>query len=344
MKVAYMKEKMHIEVRDDAQIPEPKEGEVLVKIEACGICGSDVHFYKDGRVGDVMAPEDFVLGHEVAGVVTKVGEGVKDLRAGDRVALEPGYPCGKCEYCMSGRYNLCPDVVFFADPPVEGALKEYVAHPAQMCFKLPENMTTEEGALIEPLAVGLHATGLGNVGLGDEVLILGGGCIGLVTLLSAKARGASQIVVVDLYEKRLNMAKQLGTTDVIQAGTENVEERIGELFNGKGADIVFETAGAIPTIQQTPYFVKKGGTIVLVGMAAESMAEYNFSQAMKKEITIKTVFRYRNLYPTAIAAVSSGSIDVKQIVTHRFTFDESDKAFRTVVEDAKNVIKGVIQF
>ena len=344
MKVAYMKEKMHIEVRDDAQIPEPKAGEVLVKIEACGICGSDVHFYKDGRVGDVMAPEDFVLGHEVAGVVTKVGEGVKDLRAGDRVALEPGYPCGKCEYCMSGRYNLCPDVVFFADPPVEGALKEYVAHPAQMCFKLPENMTTEEGALIEPLAVGLHATGLGNVGLGDEVLILGGGCIGLVTLLSAKARGASKIVVVDLYEKRLNMAKQLGATDVIQAGTENVEERIGELFNGKGADIVFETAGAIPTIQQTPYFVKKGGTIVLVGMAAESMAEYNFSQAMKKEITIKTVFRYRNLYPTAIAAVSSGSIDVKQIVTHRFTFDESDKAFRTVVEDAKNVIKGVIQF
>ncbi|HIR76689.1 MAG TPA: NAD(P)-dependent alcohol dehydrogenase [Candidatus Choladousia intestinipullorum] len=344
MKVAYMKEKMHIEVRDDAQIPEPKEGEVLVKIEACGICGSDVHFYKDGRVGDVMAPEDFVLGHEVAGVVTKVGEGVKDLKEGDRVALEPGYPCGKCEYCMSGRYNLCPDVVFFADPPVEGALKEYVAHPAQMCFKLPENMTTEEGALIEPLAVGLHATGLGNVGLGDEVLILGGGCIGLVTLLSAKARGASKIVVVDLYEKRLNMAKQLGATDVIQAGTENVEERIGELFNGKGADIVFETAGAIPTIQQTPYFVKKGGTIVLVGMAAESMAEYNFSQAMKKEITIKTVFRYRNLYPTAIAAVSSGSIDVKQIVTHRFTFDESDKAFRTVVEDAKNVIKGVIQF
>ena len=344
MKVAYMKEKMHIEVRDDAQIPEPKAGEVLVKIEACGICGSDVHFYKDGRVGDVMAPEDFVLGHEVAGVVTKVGEGVKDLRAGDRVALEPGYPCGKCEYCMSGRYNLCPDVVFFADPPVEGALKEYVAHPAQMCFKLPENMTTEEGALIEPLAVGLHATGLGNVGLGDEVLILGGGCIGLVTLLSAKARGASQIVVVDLYEKRLNMAKQLGATDVIQAGTENVEERIEELFNGKGADIVFETAGAIPTIQQTPYFVKKGGTIVLVGMAAESMAEYNFSQAMKKEITIKTVYRYRNLYPTAIAAVSSGSIDVKQIVTHRFTFDESDKAFRTVVEDAKNVIKGVIQF
>ena len=344
MKVAYMKEKMKIVVRDDAEIPKILPGQVLVKIEACGICGSDVHFYKDGRVGNVKAPEDFVLGHEVAGTVTEVGEGVKELRVGDRVALEPGYPCGKCEYCRSGRYNLCPDVVFFADPPVEGALKEYVAHPAEMCFKLPDNMTTEEGALVEPLAVGLHATSLGSVGLGDEILILGGGCIGLVTLLSAKARGASKIVVVDLYKKRLDMARKMGASEVIQAGVEDVEARVKEIFKGKGAEIVFETAGSIPTIQQTPYFVKKGGTIVLVGMAAESMAEFNFSQAMKKEITIKTVFRYRNLYPTAIAAVSSGSIDVKQIVTHRFTFDETDKAFRTVVEDAQNVIKGVIQF
>ena len=344
MKVAYLKEAMKIVVKDDAKIPEISDDQVLVKMEYCGVCGSDVHFYKDGRVGDVAAPPDFVLGHEVAGEVVKIGAAVKNLKVGDKVALEPGYACGKCEYCKTGRYNLCPNVIFFADPPVQGALKEYVAHPAEMCFKLPENMSTEEGALVEPLAVGLHATALGGVGLGSDVLILGGGCIGLVTLLSAKARGASRIVVVDLYEKRLNMAKEMGATEVINAQKENVAERVEELFDGKGVDFVFETAGAIATIQQTPYYVKKGGTIVLVGMAAESMANYNFSQAMVKEITIKTVFRYRNLYPTAIAAISSGSIDVKKIVTNRFTFDESDLAFSTVVHDAQNVIKAVIKF
>ena len=344
MKVAYLKEAMKIVVKDDAKIPEISDDQVLVKMEYCGVCGSDVHFYKDGRVGDVAAPPDFVLGHEVAGEVVKIGAAVKNLKVGDKVALEPGYACGKCEYCKTGRYNLCPNVIFFADPPVQGALKEYVAHPADMCFKLPENMSTEEGALVEQLAVGLHATALGGVGLGSDVLILGGGCIGLVTLLSAKARGASRIVVVDLYEKRLNMAKEMGATEVINAQKENVAERVEELLDGKGVDFVFETAGAIATIQQTPYYVKKGGTIVLVGMAAESMANYNFSQAMVKEITIKTVFRYRNLYPTAIAAISSGSIDVKKIVTNRFTFDESDLAFSTVVHDAQNVIKAVIKF
>ena len=344
MTVPYLKEAMKIVVKDDAKIPEISDDQVLVKMEYCGVCGSDVHFYKDGRVGDVAAPPDFVLGHEVAGEVVKIGAAVKNLKVGDKVALEPGYACGKCEYCKTGRYNLCPNVIFFADPPVQGALKEYVAHPADMCFKLPENMSTEEGALVEPLAVGLHATALGGVGLGSDVLILGGGCIGLVTLLSAKARGASRIVVVDLYEKRLNMAKEMVATEVINAQKENVAERVEELFDGKGVDFVFETAGAIATIQQTPYYVKKGGTIVLVGMAAESMANYNFSQAMVKEITIKTVFRYRNLYPTAIAAISSGSIDVKKIVTNRFTFDESDLAFSTVVHDAQNVIKAVIKF
>ena len=344
MKVAYLKEAMKIVVKDDAKIPEISDDQVLVKMEYCGVCGSDVHFYKDGRVGDVAAPPDFVLGHEVAGEVVKIGAAVKNLKVGDKVALEPGYACGKCEYCKTGRYNLCPNVIFFADPPVQGALKEYVAHPADMCFKLPENMSTEEGAVVEPLAVGLHATALGGVGLGSDVLILGGGCIGLVTLLSAKARGASRIVVVDLYEKRLNMAKEMGATEVINAQKENVAERVEELFDGKGVYFVFEKAGAIAKIQQTPYYVKKGGTIVLVGMAAESMANYNFSQAMVKEITIKTVFRYRNLYPTAIAAISSGSIDVKKIVTNRFTFDESDLAFSTVVHDAQNVIKAVIKF
>ncbi len=344
MKAAYLTEKMKIVVRDDREIPVPSQGQVLVKMEYCGVCGSDVHFYKEGKVGDTPAPKDFILGHEVAGTITALGEGVTGLQVGDRVALEPGYTCGKCEFCKTGRYNLCPDVQFFAAPPVQGALQEYVVHPADMCFKLPENVSTEEGALVEPLAVGMHAASQANVTLGNSVLILGSGCIGLVTMLSAKARGASKLVVVDLFQKRLDMAKKLGATEVINAKEENVADRVREIFGPLGADIVFETAGAIPTIQQTPFYVKPGGTICLVGMAAESMANYNFNQIMMKEVTIKSVFRYRNLYPSAIAAIASGAIDVKQIVTHRFTFDESDQAFHNAVVNAQDEIKEVIQF
>lgn len=343
MKAGYLTRKRHIEIRDDREIPRPGKGEVLVKMEYSGVCGSDVHFYKDGRVGDVMAPDDFILGHEVSGSVVEVGEGVTELAVGDRVALEPGYACGKCEYCKTGRYNLCNHVVFFADPPVAGALQEYVVHPADYCFKLPDNVSTEEGALVEPLAVGMHAAAQANVTIGNSVLILGSGTIGLVTLLAAKARGAAKIIVVDLYQKRLEMAKKMGASDVIHAAEEDVRQRVEELL-GEGADIVFETAGSITTIAQTPFLVKKGGTICLVGMAAESMVHYNFSQIMKKEATIKSVFRYRNLYPASIAAISSGAIDIKQIVTARYIFDESDAAFNAAVENAANEIKIIIKY
>lgn len=343
MKAGYLVNKRHIEIRDDREIPKPGFGEVLVRMEYSGVCGSDVHFYKDGRVGDVEAPKDFILGHEVSGTIAEVGEGVRNLVVGDRVALEPGYACGKCEYCKTGRYNLCKSVIFFADPPVAGALQEYVIHPADYCFKLPENVTTEEGALVEPLAVGMHAAAQANVTIGNSVLILGCGTIGLVTLLAAKARGAANIVVVDLYQKRLEMAKKMGASAVINAKEEKVEEKVQELL-GDGADIVFETAGSIHTIAQTPFLVKKGGTICLVGMAAESMVNYNFSQIMKKEATIKTVFRYRNLYPASIAAISSGTIDIKQIITARYSFDESDAAFNAAVENAADEIKIVIKY
>ena len=335
---------MHMEIRDDMPMPKLEPGKVIVKMEYCGVCGSDVHYYKDGHVGDVVAPDNFILGHEVAGTVVEVADDVKHLRPGDRVALEPGYPCGKCKLCRTGFYNLCTEVRFFADPPTAGALQEYVAHPADMCFKLPDNVSTMEGALVEPLAVGLHATAQGGVGLGDRIIILGGGCIGLVTLLSAKARGAAKMVVVDLFEKRLEVARRLGATDVIDASKENVEERVRELFDGEGADIVFETAGSPHTIEQTSYFARRGGTVVLVGMASQAVLPYNLQQVMLKELKIHSVFRYRNLYPTAIAAIASGTIDVKQIVSDEFTFEESDLAFRTAVEKAADVVKAVIRF
>ena len=191
-------------------IPQPKDNEVLVKLEYVGICGSDLHFYEAGAIGGHVVKPPFVLGHEPGGTVVEVGRDVKHLKAGDRVALEPGKTCGHCEFCKSGRYNLCPDVIFFATPPVDGVFQEYVAHEADLCFKLPDNVSTLEGALIEPLAVGFHAANQGGAELGQTAVVMGAGCIGLVSMMALRAKGVSKVYVVDIMPKRLEKAMELG--------------------------------------------------------------------------------------------------------------------------------------
>jgi L-iditol 2-dehydrogenase len=324
-------------------VPTPAADEVLVKIDAVGICGSDVHYYQHGRIGDFVVEGDFILGHECAGEVAAIGSKVKNLKVGDRVALEPGKTCGKCEFCKSGKYNLCPDVVFFATPPYHGVFTNYVTHPEDMCFKLPENVSNVEGALVEPLAVGLHASELGGVKLGDTVVVYGAGCIGLVTLLASKARGASKIIVVDVLENRLKMAKKLGATHVINSMEEDAVKAIAEITGGKGAEVVIDAAAADATVKQTVDVLKVGGTIVLVGMTAKDEVSFNFMKLMSKEGTFKTIFRYRNLYPVAINAIASGTINVKDIVSHEFDFDKTKEAFDFVVNNARDVVKAVIR-
>jgi L-iditol 2-dehydrogenase len=341
-RAAYMTGLNKMEIRDIA-VPVPKEKEVLVKLEYVGICGSDVHYLEHGKIGGFVVNGDFILGHECAGTIAAVGSDVKDLKVGDRVALEPGITCGQCEFCKTGKYNLCPDVEFLATPPYHGSLMNYIAFPENMCFKLPDNVTTKEGALVEPLAVGMHAAAQGGVRLGDKVVVLGAGCIGLVTLLACKAYGATEVIVVDVIEKRLEYAKKLGATHVINAKNVNTIEKIKELTGGKGADKVIETAGSEITIKQTPYAVKRGGTIVLVGLAPKDIIEFDFMQVMTKEIEIKSVFRYRNIYPAAIQAIADGKIDVKGIVTHEFDFENSKKAFDFVIENKTDVVKAVIK-
>ncbi|WP_339312788.1 NAD(P)-dependent alcohol dehydrogenase [Paenibacillus sp. FSL M7-0896] len=324
-------------------MPVAQAGEVIVKLEVVGICGSDVHYLEYGRIGDFVVDGDFILGHECAGEVVELGPGVKHLKVGDRVALEPGVTCGQCEFCKSGKYNLCPDVQFLATPPYHGCLMDYMAFPENMAFKLPDNVSSKEGALVEPLAVGLHAAAQGGVKLGDRVVILGAGCIGLVTLLASKAYGATEIVVVDIIEKRLEAALRLGATRVINARQEDVLEVIAAWTDGAGVDKVIETAGSEHTVKQTPYLVKRGGTIVLVGLAAKDIIDFDFMQIMFKEADIKSVFRYRNLYPAAIGAIADGKIDVKGIVTHEFGFEETQQAFDYVINNKEDVVKAVIK-
>lgn len=329
------------------EIPVPEIGkkEVLVSLEYVGICGSDVHYFHNGCCGSykVDLSEDYMLGHECAGTIVKVGEEVEKLKVGDRVALEPGITCGECEQCKSGHYNLCPDVVFLATPPVQGCNEEYIAFPENMCFKLPDNVSTKEGALIEPLSVGFYASEQGGVKTGDTVVILGSGCIGLVTLLACKAHGAGKIIVADLVEARLQKALEIGATEVINSGKEDALKKIEELTNGRGADVVFETAGSPVTIAQTPFIVRRGGVITLVGISAKEEINYNFAQIMDKEATIKSVFRYRNIYPKAIAAVSGGAINVKGIVTHEYDLDHIQEAYDEAVNNKTDLVKAVIK-
>lgn len=322
-------------------VPAPKTGEVLVKIGCVGVCGSDLHYYESGRIGGFVVEPPFVLGHEAAGTVVALGDGVTHLKIGDRVALEPGKTCGKCEFCKTGRYNLCPDVVFFATPPVDGVFCEYVAHEADLCFPIADNMSFAEGALIEPLAVGFHAAAQGGAHAGQTAVITGAGCIGLVSLLALKAMGVTRIAVIDVLENRLNKAQELGA-HIINAKTEDVAERLNEWTDGKGCDLAIETAGSEVTARQLIVSAKKGATIVLVGYSAGGEMTLPIGMALDKELTFKTIFRYRHLYPTAIEAVADGRVPIKDIISHEFTLDEIGDALRCCVENKADVVKAVI--
>jgi len=341
-RAAYMTGLRKMEFRD-VPMPSAGDGEVVVKLEYVGICGSDVHYYEHGRIGDFIVEGDFILGHECAGSVYEVGRGVTGLEVGDRVALEPGIVCGKCEYCLTGRYNLCQSIEFFATPPYHGCFENFVVFPAHRSFKLPDKISTKEGALIEPLAVGLEAASVAGVKLGDSVVILGSGCIGLMSLLASKARGAGDVTVVDVIPKRLERALALGATRVIDASKADSTKAILEATGGEGADVVMETAGAAPTTKQTPFVVKRGGTIVLVGMPPDGVLQYDFSKLMGQVAEIRTIFRYKNQYPVAIKALSSGSIDVSGVVSDEFAFSDLAEALRVNIENKSDVVKIVIK-
>lgn len=327
----------------EREIPQPADNEVLVKLEYVGICGSDMHYYETGRIGDYVVEPPFVLGHEPGGVVVEIGKNVTHLKVGDRVALEPGKTCGHCEYCREGKYNLCPDVVFFATPPVDGVFQEYVAHEAALCFKLPENVDTLEGALIEPLAVGFHAANQGGAHAGQTAVVFGAGCIGLVSMMALKAEGVSRVYVVDIMQKRLDKAMELGATGVINSMNTDVQEEIGRLTGGKGVDLVIETAGMEVTTRQAIHVTKKGATIVLVGYSKTGEMTLPLSLALDKELTFKTVFRYRHIYPMAIEAVASGKVNLKGIVSNIFNFDDIQAAMDKSVSDKANIVKSVVK-
>ncbi len=325
------------------EIPTPKNDEVLVKIQYVGICGSDLHYYETGRIGDYIVEPPFVLGHEASGVVTKLGKDVKDLKLGDRVALEPGATCGKCEFCTTGRYNLCSEVVFFATPPVDGVFQEFAAHPASLCFKLPDSVDSMNGALIEPLAVGFHAAIQGDAHIGQKAIVFGAGCIGLMTLLALQSLGVNNITVVDILPNRLKQAKKMGATQVVNSLDKDFIQQFDKITDNKGFDIAFETAGTEITTRLCIQALKKGSNLVCVGYSKTGEMTLPMSLLLDKELTIKTVFRYRHIYPLAIEAVASGKINPSDVVTNIFEFDDVQNAMDKSVADKANIVKSVVK-
>lgn len=330
---------------EQREIPKIKEDEVLIRMESVGICGSDVHYWTHGAIGDFVVKAPMVLGHESAGVVVQVGDGVSNLAVGDRVAIEPGVSCRRCWQCKIGRYNLCPQMSFAATPPVHGTLTRFYAHPADFCFKLPGGVTLEEGALLEPLSVAVHACRRGGVTAGSEVLVCGAGPIGLVCLMTAKAMGAHRVLITDIDDARLSKAKELGASHTFNVRGKTSDEIGAEVrgaLEGQGASVTIECSGAEASVKAGLGATESGGVIVLVGLGAPVLT-LPILDAAVREVDIRGIFRYANAYPTALALVASGKVNLKALITHRFALEETVRAFSTAKTGADNAIKVIIQ-
>jgi L-iditol 2-dehydrogenase len=306
-------------VVEERPVPEPGPGEVLVQVGSVGICGSDVHYYRHGRIAEYVVREPLILGHEAGGRVVGIGVDVDPARMGQRVALEPGVPCRVCRECKAGRYNLCADVRFFATPPVDGTFAEYVTLEADFAHPVPDSLSDDAAGLIEPLAVAVWACAKAGVGAGSRVLLSGAGPIGLMTVQVARALGATEIVISDVAPARLDAATRFGATRTLDARTENASDL------GIEVDAYIDCSGAAPAIQPGIKAVRPAGRVVLVGMGADEIT-IPVGLVQGRELTITGTFRYANTYPTAIALAAAGLIDLDGMVTAHYTLDEAEAA------------------
>jgi L-iditol 2-dehydrogenase len=310
--------------------PTPGPRQAVVQIEAVGVCGSDTAYYKVGKIGDYVVKGPIILGHEAAGQVVSVGVEVTNVASGDRVAIEPGTPCRDCEQCFAGRYHLCPDMEFLATPPYDGALLQYLVIDSRNLFPIPDHMSYEEGALLEPLSVGLWACQRVNLHPGDDVLVTGAGPVGLTSALVARALGAGSVAVTDVSAFRLDVAQSLGFI------TEKSGAQTAETF-----DVLIECSGAPGVLATGLRRLRPAGRAAIVGISKEEAIALPLSQLNPQELTIYQVNRYAHTWPMAIDLVSSGRIDVKPLVTHDFPLAETGEAL-TLSSHVPNSIKAII--
>ncbi|MEO6996952.1 MAG: NAD(P)-dependent alcohol dehydrogenase [Terracoccus sp.] len=335
MRVAVLNRPGEIEIVERAD-PEPGPEEVRVRVAAVGVCGSDTHYFDHGRIGTFVVRAPLVLGHEASGVIDAVGPGVDTSRVGQRVSIEPGVPCRKCEQCLAGRYNLCPHMRFHATPPIDGSLAELVVTHEAFAHAVPDSVSDEAAALLEPLSVGIWSARKAHVGIGSRVLVTGAGPIGLVAVQVARAAGAVAITVVDVNDERLRVASDLGATAVVNPSRDDLSDAI----TGAAPHALIECTGNAGVTKQGVSALAPSGRAVLVGMGGDEVA-LPLSAIQERELVVTGTFRYANTWPTAIGMVSAGIVDLDRLVTSRHRLDQSAEALVAGRSDPKG-IKAVV--
>jgi D-xylulose reductase len=336
---ALVLERQHeIAIREIDLPMETGPGMVKIAVHTVGVCGSDVHYYTHGKIGSFVVNAPMVLGHEAAGTIIEVGAGITHLKIGDRVCMEPGIPDPTSKASRLGMYNVDPAVRFWATPPVHGVLTAHVVHPANYTFKLPDNVTFAEGAMVEPFAVGMQAAFKAGIKPGDTAVVLGAGPIGTMVAIAALAGGCARVIVADLAQPKLDIAAQYQGVIPVNIAKESLVERLGALTDGWGADVVFECSGSPRAWETIMALPRPGGTIVAVGLPVNPVP-IDVSAATTKEVRIETVFRYAHQYDRAIALMASGKVDLKPLISATFEFADSVKAFDRAVEGRSEDVK-----
>lgn len=328
---------------DDIPAPEPRAGEALIRVRALGVCGSDVHYYVDGRIGDDVAPLPYILGHELSGEIVALGSGAEGPPVGTRVAVDPAIPCGLCEVCLDGNPHCCPSVRFPGSPPVQGALSELYAHPARLCVPLPDGLDFEEGAMLEPLGVAIHAITLTKIKPGDSVAILGAGPIGLLILQLALNCSVRSVYVSEPIPERRALAASLGARAVCDPQVQNPAAWLHERTKGRGVDAVVEAAWGEEAVGQAVEMVRPCGRVVLVGIPRKDACAFPANAARRKGLTLLFSRRMRAVYPRAIALAERGAVGLKTLITHRFGLERAGDAFDLVASRRDGVCKAMIE-
>jgi len=326
MRALVLEEKQRLALRDFPLAETLGPHDVRVAIKTVGVCGSDVHYYQHGAIGPFVVREPMILGHEAAGVVEEVGAAVQSLRPGDRVCLEPGVPDPQSRATRLGLYNLDSAVRFWATPPVHGCLRPSVVHPAAFTFKLPDKVSFAEGAMVEPLAVGLHAANKARLRPGDVAVVLGAGPIGTLTALAALAGGCAKVIITDVQDEKLRIAAGLGAIEPVNVRTQRLAEVVRQATDGWGADVVFDAVGLPQSCAQAIEVVCPGGCIVFIGMPGAPVP-FDVVAAQVKEVRCETIFRYAHVFPRALALLGSGRLDVRPLLTDRYGFEDAIAAF-----------------
>jgi|SRR5690554_3690876 len=325
----------------DIPPPEVHKHDVLVEIRSVGVCGSDLHYFHEGKMGKYNVGFPFILGHECAGVILEVGEEVESIVPGDRVAVEPGIPCRVCRYCKKGQYNICPDMKFLGTPPVSGSFVQYLAFPADLVYKLPDQVNFDEGACIEPLAVALYACRLGMVAPGDSVVVLGLGPIGLLAGQAAKVFGAQVVVGTDLYSYRRETAKTVGIAQSFSGDNPDLAHEIIN-FLGEPPQVVIDTVGSKASGELATTVLDLSGSLVIVGASSENMVALNYAQIRSKELKIYGQFRYANVFPQAVKLLQDDAVKIKPLISKKISINDVQEGMQYILKNPGRAIKVIV--